>query len=175
MSRISPSDKKIIKDYVLVTAHRSENVDDFKTLINIINAVNEIAKTHKVIFSLHPRTRNKIESFGIDVSQNVTISKPFGCFDFVKLEKNAKCVISDSGTVQEECCIFGVPSITIRETTERQETIECGSNILSGTDYNNIVDSFNIIKNRSFKWEIPSDYQVPNVSDIIINLLSGKN
>jgi UDP-N-acetylglucosamine 2-epimerase (non-hydrolysing) len=102
------------------------------------------------------------------------LSQPFGFFDFVKLEKNARLVISDSGTVQEECCIFGVPAITIRETTERQETIECGSNILSGTKYENIINAFEAILKRDNKWIAPADYLVENVSDIVINILLGR-
>ena len=90
------------------------------------------------------------------------------------MEKNAKCVISDSGTVQEECCIFGVPTLTIRETTERQETIECGSNILCGTKKEDITNAFNITMYRINKWKIPDDYLIDYVSDTIINILIGK-
>jgi UDP-N-acetylglucosamine 2-epimerase (non-hydrolysing) len=108
------------------------------------------------------------------MNKNVMLSEPFGFFDFVKLEKTSKCVISDSGTCQEECCIFNVPVITIRETTERQETIECGSTILSGTKYNDIIEAFNITIKRKNRWVAPSDYLAKNVSDIVINLLVGK-
>lgn len=164
-----------IKDYVLVTAHRTENVDNQEILTNIVKAINSIAENYKVVFSLHPRTRNKIEKFNISFNKNIIISQPLGFFDFVKLEKNAKCVISDSGTVQEECCIFGVPSLTIRESTERQETIECGSNILCGTKTENILNAFNSNINRKNSWNVPLDYLDDNVSDIIINLLIGKS
>jgi len=163
------------KNYVLVTAHRTENVDNEESLKNIINAINEIAKTTcTVIFSLHPRTESKIEKFGLKFHKNVKVLEPFGFFDFVKLEKNAKCVITDSGTVQEECCIFGVPTLTIRESTERQETIECGSNILCGTKTENIIEAVCIIMKRNNKWYIPDDYLIENVSDTIINILIGK-
>ena len=112
--------------------------------------------------------------FNIELSKNIIISQPFGFFDFVNLEKHAKCVISDSGTVQEETCIFGVPTIIIRETTERRETIECGSNVLCGTKYENIMGAFNTMENRHFKWLAPHDYIMSNVSDIVINILMGK-
>lgn len=169
-------DKLVLEaqDFVLVTAHRTENVDNFRSLSNIISAINEIAKQLKVVFSLHPRTKDKLEKFNIKISDNIIFNKPFGFFDFVKLEKTAKLVISDSGTVQEECCIFGVPSLTIRESTERQETVECGSNILIGTDYNDIIEAFNVVIERNNEWHIPKDYLVENVSDIIINILLGK-
>jgi len=163
-----------IQDYVLVTAHRTENVDDEKSLKGIVEALNEISENIKVVFSLHPRTKNKIEKFNIVLSKNIIVSPPIGFFDFVRLEKNAKCVISDSGTVQEECCIFGVPSLTIRKSTERQETIECGSNVLCGTKTEDIVNAFNIVMERKPNWTIPYDYVIPNVSDTIINILIGK-
>lgn len=164
---------KII-DYVLVTSHRTENVDNISVLNNIISSIYDISKEYKVIFSVHPRTKDKIQKFKIDMIENVVFSKPFGFFDFIKLEKNAKIIITDSGTVQEEACIFGVPSITIRESTERRETIECGSNILTGTKYNDILNAFNILKKRHFIWDIPTDYLVDNVSDTVINILLGK-
>ena len=164
----------IIKDYVLITTHRTENVDDESTLRNIIDAVNEISKTYKVIIPIHPRTKNKLEKFQIKLNESILISTSIGFFDFVKLEKNAICVISDSGTVQEECCIFGVPSLTIRESTERQETIECGSNILCGTKKENIIEAFNVTIKRKNKWKAPDDYLNINVSDTVINILIGK-
>lgn len=160
--------------YVLVTAHRTENVDDEETLKNIVKSINEISDKYTVVFSVHPRTKDKIKKFGVKTSTNVIVSEPFGFFDFVKLEKNAMCVISDSGTVQEEACIFQVPTITIRKTTERRETVECGSNILCGTNYNDIMESFNIIIKKDNKWVTPSDYLIDNVSSIVINILSGK-
>ena len=160
--------------FVLFTAHRSENVDNFESLSSIMRALNKISKQFKVIVSLHPRTKDKLKMFGIGVSRNVVLSKPFSFFDFVKLEQTAKLVISDSGTVQEECCILGVPAITIRESTERQETIECGSNILSGTKYENIVGAFDAMLKRNNKWAAPYDYLVGNVSDIVINILMGR-
>ena len=162
------------KEFVLVTAHRAENVDDIDSLTNILSALNTIAKQFKIIFSVHPRTKDKLSQFNLKFSDNIIFSEPFGFFDFVKLEQSAKVVISDSGTVQEECCILGVPSITIRETTERQETIECGSAILSGTKYENIIKAFDAILKRNNKWKAPDDYLIKNVSDTVINILLGK-
>lgn len=168
-----------VKDYVLVTAHRTENVDDFQILRGIVNALNEISKKYKVIFSVHPRTKHKIQSFKLDLNENVIVSEPFGFFDFVKLEQNAKCIITDSGTVQEEACIFGVPALTIRESTERRETIECGSNILCGTKTEDILESFNLMMarkyvNEDFEWVAPLDYLKDDVSDTVLNILLGK-
>jgi UDP-N-acetylglucosamine 2-epimerase (non-hydrolysing) len=162
------------KEFVLVTAHRSENVDDVVSLTNIVTAINEIANRFKVVFSVHPRTKEKLLTFNLKFSDNVIFRRPFSFFEFVKLERSAKVVISDSGTVQEECCIYKVPSITIRNTTERQETIECGSNILSGINKDSILTAFNAMINRNNTWTAPEDYLVKNVSDIVINILLGK-
>jgi UDP-N-acetylglucosamine 2-epimerase (non-hydrolysing) len=166
---------KKFSDYILGTFHRSENVDNEETLRDIVNAFNIIADDVQVVISLHPRTKAKIEKYGILFNGKIIISHPLGFFDFVFLEKNAKCVISDSGTVQEECCIFNVPAITIRESTERQETIECGSNILCGTKTERIVEAFRAtIKRKTAYWPVPMDYMSPNVSDTVINVLLGK-
>ncbi len=162
--------------FVLVTAHRAENVDNPKTLLNIMRALNTISKKHKVIYPIHPRTKSLLDKTSYQKADGVHLCDPLGLFDFVNLEQNAKLVVSDSGTVQEECSLFGVPSITIRETTERQETIECGSNVLSGTSYSNIIRIFDTIINRESKvWHPPEDYLIDNVSDIVINILLGKN
>ena len=165
------------KDYVLMTFHRSENVDNSEVLENIVDAIHHISLTTRVVISLHPRTKNKLEVHNIDIikSNNIILSPPLGFFDFVHLESRAKCVISDSGTVQEECCILGVPSLTIRDSTERQETIECGSNILCGTKRENIINAYETIKNRENQWDVPLDYMNLNVSDTVINILLGKS
>ena len=164
-----------IKDYILVTTHRTENVDNRDTLNGIIKSLNYISDKYIVIFSIHPRTKDKLDKFGIRLNDNIIVSEPMGFFDFVKLEKNAKYIITDSGTVQEEACIFKIPSLTIRESTERRETIECGSNILCGTEYNNIIESFNTMIKKYNNWTVPDDYLRDNVSDTVINILLGKN
>lgn len=171
---IQDTNTDVVDKYVLVTVHRSENVDDLEILSNIVDAINEISIIIKVVVSLHPRTKSKIKKFNLNFNDNVIVSQPMGFFDFISFEKNASLVITDSGTVQEECCIFGVPTITIRESTERQETIECGSNILCGTKKEKIVEAFYASLHRNNKWYIPNDYLVENVSDTIINILIGK-
>jgi len=161
------------KDYFLVTAHREENVDDPKTLNTIIQGFNLITEkfNKNLIFSVHPRTKSKLSNPKIKLSKKIKISEPFGFFDFVKLEKNALCVISDSGTVQEECSILKTPSATIRETTERPETVECGSNILSGTsDPKKILDAVDYMLKLSNNWISPYENDF-NVSDKIIKLI----
>ena len=161
--------------YVLVTFHRSENVDKMGNLWDIVGALNVISEKIKMVVSLHPRTQEKLsDDRALKLNEDIMVLDPMGFYDFVKLEKNAACVISDSGTVQEECCIFGVPALTIRKTTERQETIECGSNVLCGTKTEDIVKAFEIHIKRQNIWSVPDDYIVGNVSDTVINILIGK-
>ena len=115
-----------------------------------------------------------MKKFGIrPKSKLIKMLEPFGFFDFVKLEKNAICAISDSGTVQEECCILRVPTVTIRVTTERPETIECGSNILSGLNSDNILKCVKIMLKRKKNWKQPKGYADKKVSDKIIKLILG--
>lgn len=169
-------DLKLTKgNYVIATAHRAENVDNIDRLKSIIASLEYISSKIKVIFSCHPRTRQKLMQTRYEVSNpNFIISEPFGFFDFIKLEQNAKLAITDSGTVQEEACIFGIPSITIRETTERPETVWCGSNIVSGVTKDKIVNSFEYLYNSEISWDVPTEYLRTNVSDTIINILAGK-
>ena len=98
---------------------------------------------------------------------------PFGFMDFVNLEKNALCVITDSGTVQEECCILGVPNITIRDTTERPETIECGSNMLVGANPNLMLDGVKAVIETPSQWTPPSEYTENHVSRTVRNIVLG--
>jgi UDP-N-acetylglucosamine 2-epimerase (non-hydrolysing) len=117
-----------------------------------------------------------MEEYGIGLKDDrVRFLLPLGFFDFVALEKAAYCVLSDSGTVQEETCIFGVPNVTIRDVTERPETIECGSNILSGVEPDTILRCVGIATSRRGTWTPPAEYLEPNVSDKVIRIVLGYN
>jgi UDP-N-acetylglucosamine 2-epimerase (non-hydrolysing) len=158
--------------YIIATAHRAENVDHNTRLQNIFRAFEEISKEYKIVFSCHPRTKQKLEKFKIDTSNpNIIILEPFGFFDFIKLEQNSVMAISDSGTVQEEMCLFHIPTVTIRDTTERPETVWCGSNIVSGLNTDQILLSYKIMKSVERNWEIPQGYNKVNVSDTVVNIL----
>lgn len=162
--------------YFLVTMHRAENVDTETRLRQLINAVITLSKTHNipVICSLHPRTKDKIQRYNIDIDDTaIRFVEPLGFFDFIRLEQNARCVISDSGTVQEECCLFHVPNITIRDVTERPETIECGSNILCGADEEIILRCVNIVLSQKQEWAVPAEYLNERVSDTVVKITLG--
>ncbi len=144
-------------DYFLVTCHRAENVDDPNELGKILRALALVVKRHKkkMVWPLYPRTRKSIKKFGYSIPQGVIVTEPLGFMEFLGLEMDAACAISDSGTVQEECCILNVPCVTIRMSTERPETIELGSNIVTGTDPKKIVDSVERMIHASRDWEHP--------------------
>ncbi|ANE46085.1 UDP-N-acetylglucosamine 2-epimerase [Paenibacillus swuensis] len=162
--------------YFLVTTHRAENVDDPVHLTEIMNALNGIAEHYgeRLICSIHPRTRTRIkQNPQLVMHPLVEFHEPFGFFEFVKLEKHARCAITDSGTVQEECCLFHVPTVTIRNTTERPETVDCGSNVVTGLQAERIVEAVKLMSSLPRHWEIPEGYNDPNVSDKVVKFLLG--
>ncbi|MGH4138376.1 non-hydrolyzing UDP-N-acetylglucosamine 2-epimerase [Clostridium sp.] len=160
--------------YILATIHRAENVDVKERLEIILNAIDSVQKEFKckIIFSVHPRTKSKIDEFGLlNVNKNIIYSEPFGFFDFIKLEKNGAFALTDSGTVQEECCIFQIPTVTIRDTTERPETVECGSNVVSGVNYEKIIMCSRLMAKVDKYWSYPDGYIDNNVSSKVVNFI----
>ncbi|WP_201713865.1 non-hydrolyzing UDP-N-acetylglucosamine 2-epimerase [Rossellomorea arthrocnemi] len=164
------------QEYFLATIHRAENVDISAHLTSIVNALNQLADKYKkrIILSTHPRTRSKLHSAShLHLHPLIELHEPFGFFDFIKLEKNAFCVLTDSGTVQEECCIFHIPTVTVRKTTERPETVDCGSNFISGIKETNILSGVRVMSSKPSNWTCPPEYLDTNVSDKVINILLG--
>ncbi|MFC1710691.1 non-hydrolyzing UDP-N-acetylglucosamine 2-epimerase [Nanoarchaeota archaeon] len=158
------------RKFVAVTFHRQENVDNKERLIKIINSLKAISKDYKVVVSTHPKTQERLREIGEVGNDNILFLEPLGFFDWVKLEKNAACAVSDSGTVQEECALFGTPCILIRTSTERPELLDAGSVVVSGIETEDIISSFKIAIN-SKGWDIPKDYESINVSDKIVKIL----
>jgi UDP-N-acetylglucosamine 2-epimerase (non-hydrolysing) len=162
------------KRYCLVTMHRSENVDVEERLVGLTRALALLQREHNVpvVVSTHPHTRKRMESLGLGAQgDSVRYLPPFGFFDFVNLERNALCVLSDSGTVQEECCIFHVANVTLRDVTERPETIECGSSMLSGVDPEMILDCTRTVLSAKHEWSVPSEYLARNVGDTVAKIV----
>ncbi|VBB43670.1 UDP-N-acetylglucosamine 2-epimerase [uncultured Desulfatiglans sp.] len=144
--------------YFLATFHRPENVDNRTKLENIIIGLEQIASDNRlpVVVPLHPRTQKMIKTFEIGhLSDSIKFIGPVTYLDFVSLLNNAKLVFTDSGGVQEEACILKVPCITLRENTERPETIDIGANLLAGTDLNRIVECSRIMLNKPTDWANP--------------------
>ncbi len=164
-------------EYFLATLHRAENVDIESRLNSIFEGFQKISEKFNkpVIVSVHPRTAEKLATFNIQtIDQRIKLVSPLGFFDFVKLEKNSLAVLSDSGTVQEECAIFGIPNVTIRDVTERPETLECGSNILSGADGDSILGAVEMVISQPTNWTAPAEYKAENVSMTVTKILLGQ-
>jgi len=163
--------------YFLVTMHREENVDEEQRLRSLLESLELLQQEYSlpVICSVHPRTKARMQTFNAGTANpNIQLSDPFGFFDFIALERDALCVFSDSGTVQEECCIFRVANVTIRDVTERPETIECGSNILSGVEPQNILRCARTVLNQKTDWSVPPEYLIADVSSVVTRILLGK-
>lgn len=164
----------VASGYLLVTLHRAENVDEPTRLGRMLEALAAAGRTHglPVLVSVHPRTADRMRHHGIE-GKGLTLLRPFGFFDFVHLEKRARAVLSDSGTVQEECAIFGVPNVTLRDVTERPETIECGSNVLSGSSPDGISAALTLALETGSDWTPPTEYTAPNVSRTVAKIVLG--
>jgi UDP-N-acetylglucosamine 2-epimerase (non-hydrolysing) len=164
------------RKYFLVTMHREENVDVEDRLRALIQALDLLQRKYQmpIICSLHPRTKNRMQRHNVKMAnKQVKLHSPFGFFDFIALEKNALCVLSDSGTVQEECCIFRVANVTIRDVTERPETIEYGSNMLSGVDAEMILRCVRVVLDHKCHWQVPPEYLYENVSNTVVKIVLG--
>ena len=162
--------------YFLVTAHRAEMVDNPAKLHGVVSALRALHAKYgyPVLCSVHPRTAGKMQQHGISTDEpGVHFLEPLGFFDFVRLERDAFCVLTDSGTVQEETCIMQVPNVTIREVTERPETVECGSNFLSGTDPDTIVQAVETVTNLPGKWTPPVEYLAGNVAATVCRIVTS--
>jgi UDP-N-acetylglucosamine 2-epimerase (non-hydrolysing) len=162
--------------YFLITMHRAENVDVEDRVLSLTTTFDCLQNQYgyPVIVSTHPHTRQRMQSLDLTMNNpQVRFLEPFGFFDFITLERQAFCVLSDSGTVQEECAIFGVPNVTIRDVTERPETIECGSNILSGAGTESVLRCVQTVLEMRGKWIAPHEYTIRNVSETVMKILMG--
>lgn len=143
--------------YFLVTAHREENVDSVTRLGGILAGLGLACAEFglPVVFPVHPRTQKKMQEFGLSAPRDVRIISPVGYLDFLLLEARARLVFTDSGGVQEEACILKVPCVTLRDNTERPETIQVGANLLAGCDSERILEAATEMMRRSRGWANP--------------------
>lgn len=143
--------------YILVTAHRAENVDDLDSLKGIIEGISLVQKHFNVplIYPIHPRTKKRIKEFRINVPKNITFIDPVGFLEFLQLEAKAKLILTDSGGVQEEACTLKVPCVTMRQSTERPETVKMGVNIVAGIVAENILKCAIDIMKTEKNWTNP--------------------
>jgi len=165
------------KKYILISIHREENVDSEKNFSDFLDSIDEISKVYNlpIIISTHPRTRKKLEEIGYEKSNKlIRFSKPYGFHEYNKLQMNAFCVISDSGTITEESSILNLPAITIRQAHERPEGMDEGTLIMSGLNKDRIIESIEVVtsqyrEKRAMK--IVSDYEVDNVSMKVLRII----
>lgn len=159
--------------YFVLSMHREENVDNPKNFESLIQAINDVAETYKmpIIFSAHPRTRKKIEAGNYKFNDLVNYMKPLGFNDYNCLQKNAFCVISDSGTITEESSILGFPAITVRQAHERPEGMDEGTLIMSGVDSKDILDSIKVVTSQEHTPRIVGDYDVDYVGSKVVRII----
>ena len=163
-------------DFFLVSAHREENIDSEQNFSAFINSLNAIAEqfNKRVIVSSHPRTRKKIDSLpSKEMHEKVEFMKPMGFFDYIKLQKESFCVISDSGTITEESSILEFPAVTIRQAHERPEGMDQGTLIMCGLEASDVISSINVVTNQSKNgvMKLVPDYDVDNVSKKVVRII----
>lgn len=178
-SNILSTLKLVQKKYFVVSVHREENVDNKQNLKKIISILNNLAEKYNmpVIVSTHPRTRNRLNKIDtIKPDKRIHFLKPFGFFDYVNLQKNALCTISDSGTISEESAILSFPAISLRQSMERPEAQDAGTIILTGFDPSVVLNSVDTVvdefKNGGYQ-KIADDYCVKNTSWRVLKLILG--
>lgn len=166
-------------NYFIISTHREENVDSKENLEKILTILNLLAERYNkpVIVSTHPRTRKRLESLTkFKMNPKIQFLKPFGFSDYVNLQKNAICTISDSGTISEESAILSFPAISLRNSMERPEAQDAGTIILTGFDSDTVIESIELTinehKNIVYK-QIPPEYQIRNTSWRVLKLIMG--
>ncbi|WP_246279846.1 non-hydrolyzing UDP-N-acetylglucosamine 2-epimerase [Natronomonas salina] len=145
------------EEFFLMTSHRAENVDDEKRFRGLLEGVAAAAAEHnvEVVYPIHPRAESRIDEFGLEIPDCITLIEPQDYLDFLQLEAEASLILTDSGGVQEEACVLRIPCVTLRENTERSETVDVGANTLAGTDPDSIVSESSSMLQEDHHWENP--------------------
>jgi UDP-N-acetylglucosamine 2-epimerase (non-hydrolysing) len=171
---------KISKNnYILASIHREENVDNKKSLETIFKSIIKLRKKLKlnVIFSSHPRIQKRIKKFKLKLDKQIHFYKPFGFFDYVKLMKNAKIILSDSGSITEETSILSIPTVNVRTSNERQEGMERGLSIMSGINERDILNAADITMNNKkieeYNDKIYDEYAMSDVSETVVKIIQS--
>jgi UDP-N-acetylglucosamine 2-epimerase (non-hydrolysing) len=166
-------------EYFVFSIHREENVDFPQQLKAIVDTIQHLSELYPIpfVFSVHPRTLKRLEAQNWKLPKNVLMLKPFGFFEYIALQKNAKCVISDSGTISEESSMLSFPAISIRESMERPEAQDAGTIILSGIEKHDVANAVSLTI-REFEMnqgytQIASDYEIENTSWRVLKLVLG--
>jgi UDP-N-acetylglucosamine 2-epimerase (non-hydrolysing) len=171
LSRLSLKEK----EYFVASIHRDENTEIKENLDKLVVALNTLAEKYdkSIVLSTHPRLQKKIEQHDIKFDPRVKVLKPFGFADYITLQRNALCVLSDSGTISEESAILGFPAVTIRNAIERPEAIDVGSIVMTGTDPSNVLTCVELVLSHFNPEHCPVDYQVTNTSERVLRVILG--
>lgn len=167
--------------YFIVSVHREENVDSKENLKKVVECLNSLHETYgyPVVVSTHPRTRNRLEKLGLTEDlKGIQFLKPFGFFDYNKLQMDAFCTISDSGTISEESSILNFPAVTLRRSIERPEALDTGAIALTGLEHQMLTDGVRIATSSrdifsGVEREIPDEYKIKNTSERVVKLITG--
>jgi len=176
-SKILETEELETGEYILMSIHREENVDSPKNFNQLLESIETISTVYEmpIIISTHPRTKKKLQEIGYDKKNKLLrFSKPYGFHEYNKLQLNAFCVISDSGTIAEESSILNLPAITIRNAHERPEGMDEGTLIMSGLDKDRIIESIDVVTkqhNQDRAMKLVGDYDVDNVSKKVIRII----
>ena len=161
-------------EYFVVSAHREENINDSKNFHDLMDSLNAIANQYKlpIIFSTHPRTRKMIETQDVVLNPLIQLMKPLGFIDYIKLQKYARAVLSDSGTISEESSILGLKALNLRQAHERPEAMEEASVMMVGLHQDRILQALNLLSDQTQKNIRPvHDYSMPNVSKKVVRII----
>ncbi|MBK7393307.1 MAG: UDP-N-acetylglucosamine 2-epimerase (non-hydrolyzing) [Chloracidobacterium sp.] len=164
-------------DYFLATIHSAVNIDTKEGIEKIFDGFAAVAaKFDKtVLVPAHPRTAEKLQLHGVrPTTPSIRLLKSLNFFDFAKLSRNSLAVLTDSSTVQDECAIFGIPNVTLSRVTDRPETIDCGSNILSGVEPDSVVSAVELAISQPAAWTAPAEYLTSNVSQTVTRIVLGQ-
>jgi UDP-N-acetylglucosamine 2-epimerase (non-hydrolysing) len=163
------------KEFFLVSAHRQENIDSESRLTELISSLNDISEEFKspVIVSLHPRLRDRIQSSNTTFNSHVKLVEPFNFTDYLKLQISARLVLSDSGSISEECAILGIKGLTLRNSMERPEALDSANINLAGINSKTILQNIRIIEKQEISKTLPIEYQIPDTSTRVVNYISS--
>ncbi|MFC8502070.1 non-hydrolyzing UDP-N-acetylglucosamine 2-epimerase [Pedococcus sp. NPDC057267] len=162
------------QQYLLVSAHREENVDRPERLDQLLDCLVAAHERFEVpvLVSTHPRTHKRLEQLGRDLPEGIRFHKPLGFIDYVRLQQDALCVLSDSGTVSEESSVLGFPAVTLRDSIERPEALDTGSIIMTGLDPQNVVEGIEVVvRDGSAGQHVPADYAIDNCSERAVRFI----
>lgn len=180
---ISASTSTILDDlsvesgkFFLVTAHRASNVDIMANLLELLALFDKLHSKYSqtIVWPIHPRTQSKLKEFGIELPSYLKLLPPIGYLDFIQLQKHAQLILTDSGGIQEEACLLGVPCITLRENTERPESVEVGANVLVGRDADKALaaaDRWLSTTSSAFDWKNP--FGDGHVAELILDIITN--